>query len=327
MSSNTLKIVLNALYIITLLIVASILTFSLSSFITFSIIPGETYKKDEIKITSHNVKFVKINGINFAIATPEANPCQVILVIHGWGKSSKNMLFTVNLMNKFATNSIFILVDLPKHGLSDNPPFFSFGPVETAAVLNSFLKLRESYKLDNLPLKILGFSVGADIAVNLAACLDKLGIKVKAVFAEAPFNNIKTVIRHYATEVLKLKFEIAGDTACYLYKILWKLVSTGTHLEKTVSSKLPSYYLTPSLSWGLFPKENSEILKQHGTHLFIFCSETDSRTPCHYLKDAVEVFRANLGSLFHFTKCKGADHGEAIEYKEMINLIKTFCLL
>ncbi|MCE7974840.1 MAG: alpha/beta fold hydrolase [Leptolyngbya sp. PLA1] len=119
----------------------------------------------------------------------------VLVFIHGWGDSRIGALSRIEALAPAASR--LIAWDLPGHG--DAPGLSAQGALEAGAVLDLLAELQHQAGADAPDgppsIVLVGWSMGAGIALHAATEAPKRGLTVRGVIAEAPYRLPKTPAR------------------------------------------------------------------------------------------------------------------------------------
>ncbi len=198
-------------------------------------------------------------------------PKGIVIASHGIA-DSKNGVF--QYVSQFlAHNYSLVVYDLRHHNESSGA-YCTLGGYEIADLGAITRHVQETYGKDT-PIFYWGFSLGATISL----CAAGAGADVKAVAAQAPFNSMKQVLRHYLWNFYRLPPTPTTELTCFFMKM-----RTGIEPKKVnVSAYTDTLKNIPVLVYG---------------------SKDDRQVPFHWLKDIADEIgdtaRCEFGEYGHY---------------------------
>lgn len=227
-----------------------------------------------------------------------------ILLIHGWGDSSKGLLGIANELKDFDV----IALDLPGFGGSAKPTS-DWGLSDYSDFIASFLAKLKVTSLE----AIIGHSNGGAIAIKLVLS-KKVDVKKLVLLSSAGIRNPKGL----KNRALKIKTKVGKVLTFPLPK------TTKENLRSSHYSKIGSdMLLYPELT-GTFKKIVGENIldqaKDIDTPTLLIYGENDTKTPVSYGR----MFHESIsGSTLEIVS--GADHFVHLDKPEIVlKLIKEF---
>ena len=166
----------------------------------------------EVRIPSANGKQL------FAWFIPRPEPVPALVIVHGWGGNAQMMLPLAAPL--FGAGYSLLLIDVRCHGQSDNDTFTSL-PRFAEDIEHALSWLVSQPESADLPLGVIGHSVGAGAALLAAARNPKIGAVVSLAafahpdgmmrrwlrFKRIPFWPVGAYVLYYVQKVIGYRFD------------------------------------------------------------------------------------------------------------------------
>lgn len=182
-------------------------------------------------------------------------PKGIVIASHGIA-DSKNGIFPY--ASRFlARNYSLVVYDLRHHNESSGA-YCTLGAYEESDLVAITRRVKETYA-NGKPIFYWGFSLGATISL----CAAEAGGEVSGIAAQAPFNSIKQVLRHYLWKFYKLPPWPTAELTCFFMRLRTGIVPKHVN----VCARANTLKKIPVLVYG---------------------SENDMQVPSRWLKDIAE---------------------------------------
>lgn len=235
---------------------------------------------------------IKINGLNINYIVEGESNKEALILLHGWGASSKAFLPVYkNLSNKYKV----YVIDLPGFGKSDEPPK-NYGVIEYSKIVLEFIT-----KLKIQSPTLIGHSFGGRVIMKLVSDLKYTPKKI--IFVDSagikPKRNIDYYFKVYSYKFAKniVKFVFNKDKADEIIANMRK--NKGSSDYKEASENMRSVFV------NVVNEDLKYTLKNINVPTLVIWGENDLDTPLNdakiitkYVKDSGLVVLKGAG---HFS--------------------------